>query len=258
MKRGTSQSVLTIVLMNMTVYTALAAMTILGFLLFAPAFLVVKLATNLGTGQIVRLFIWLYGRGWLALVAPFVQFKCENLEENVTGSPSILVLNHLSFFDVYFMGALPISDVTFAIRSWPFNMMWYRPFMDLAEYLDVERMEWEQSLARCSRIFFKGGTVLFFPEAHRSRDGRLGRFHSGPFRLAVETGIALVPLCLTGTDQLLPPGGWLLQPARVAIRALTPIDPRMFSGELAHLELRKFVKGMMAKNIFEMRGETRV
>jgi hypothetical protein len=31
----------------------------------------------------------------------------------------------------------------------------------------------------------------------------------------------------------------------------------MFSGELAHLEIRKFVKGIMARNIAEMRGETR-
>jgi 1-acyl-sn-glycerol-3-phosphate acyltransferase len=257
MKRGTSQSALTIVLMNMTVYTALVAMTILGLLMFAPTFKAVKLATNLGTGRIVRLFIWLYGRGWLALVAPFVRVKCEGFEEYVKRSPRILVLNHLSFFDVYFMGALPFSDVTFAIRSWPFKMMWYRPFMDLAEYLDVERMEWEQSFAKCSKIFFEGGTVLFFPEAHRSKDGRLGRFHSGPFRLAVETGINVVPLCITGTDRLLPPGGWLLQPTRVVIRALRPIDPRVFSGELAHLELRKFVKGMMAENITQMRGETR-
>jgi 1-acyl-sn-glycerol-3-phosphate acyltransferase len=257
MKRGTSQRALTVVLMNVTIYPALVAMTILGILIFAPSLMVVRMATGLETSRIVRLFIWIYGRGWLAIVAPFIRLKCEGFKENLRGCPSILILNHLSFFDTYFMGALPFNDVTFAIRSWPFKMFWYRPFMDLAEYLDVERTGWERTSEKCKQIFAAGGCVLFFPEAHRSRDGRLGRFHSGAFRLAVETGIGLVPLCITGTDRLLPPRRWLLQPTRVRLRALEPVEPQAFSGEFAHIEMRIFVKRMMASSIAQINAGNR-
>jgi len=252
MEIGSKRAALTFVLMNVTVYPALAVMTILGILLFPLAFLMVRITTGLKAGRIVRLFIWLYGKGWLTLAAPFVHVKCEGFKENILGSPSILVLNHLSFFDTYFMGALPFSDVIFAIRSWPFKMFWYRPFMRLAEYIDVERLGWERTRERCKRIFWEGGTVLFFPEAHRSRDGRLGRFYSGAFKLSKETGVGLVPLCITGTDRLLPPGRWLLHPAEVRIRALRRIAPQAFSGEAGHSDMRKFVKSMMAGHIAQM------
>ena len=55
------------------------------------------------------------------------------------------------------------------------------------------------------------------PEAHRSRNGKLGRFYSGAFKVAVETGVPVVPLCITGTDEMLPPGRWWLRPARVCL-----------------------------------------
>ena len=252
MAMGIKGTALISVLMNVTVYPALALMTLLGILLFPPAFLVARITTGLKTGAIVRLFIWLYGRGWLTIAAPFVHVRCEGLKKNITGSPSILVVNHLSFFDTYFMGALPFSNVVFAIRSWPFKMFWYRPFMQLAEYLDVERLGWERTLERTQKIFSEGGSVLFFPEAHRSRDGRLGRFYSGAFRLAKETGVGLVPLCITGTDQLLPPGRRMLHPANVRIRALQRIDPEAFPGEVGHGDMRRFVKDMMAVHIAQM------
>lgn len=252
MEMGSKRAALISVLMNVTVYPALALMTILAILFFPPAFLVARITTRLKAGRIVRLFIWLYGRGWLTIAAPFVHVRCEGLKENITGSPSILVVNHLSFFDTYFMGALPFSNVVFAIRSWPFKMFWYRPFMHLAEYLDVERLGWKRTLERSQKIFSEGGSVLFFPEAHRSRDGRLGRFYSGAFRLAKETGVGLIPVCITGTDQLLPPGGRMLHPANIRIRALQRVEPEAFPGEVGHGDMRRFVKDTMAGHIAQM------
>jgi 1-acyl-sn-glycerol-3-phosphate acyltransferase len=203
----------------------------------------------------MRHFIWLYGRGWMVIVAPFIRFRHQGWEHLQTAQPRILVVNHLSFFDTYCMAMLPFSDVTFAVRTWPFRMILYGFFMRLGDYLDVESADWNEVRARSETVLGSGGHLLFFPEGHRSRDGKLQRFYSGAFRLAVETGTPLVPLCITGTDTLLPPGRLWLAPSKVKLRALQPIDPTSFRGPDGHRELARLVKRRMADNLQEMNSK---
>jgi 1-acyl-sn-glycerol-3-phosphate acyltransferase len=57
------------------------------------------------------------------------------------------------------------------------------------------------------REHLAGGGVLFlFPEGHRSRDGRLGEFQAGGFKLARLLGADLELLRIHGTGALFPPG----------------------------------------------------
>jgi 1-acyl-sn-glycerol-3-phosphate acyltransferase len=73
--------------------------------------------------------------------------------------------------------------------------------------------------------------------------------------LAVETGVKIVPLCITGTNDLWPPGRWWLKPARVKVRALKPLDPAGFTGTSAHRAIQKVVKASMADNLKEMTAQ---
>ena len=95
--------------------------------------------------------------------------------------------------------------------------------------------------------------MLFFPEAHRSRNGKLGRFYSGAFKVSVETGVPIVPLCITGTDEMLPPGKWWLKPAKVCLKALPPVDPSGFPDPSGHMDMRKFVKSVIAESLYQAR-----
>jgi 1-acyl-sn-glycerol-3-phosphate acyltransferase len=243
---------LTAIAMNLTVYPLVALLTLAGILFFLPGLGIWKVVTRWSTGRIVRHFIWFYGRGWIAIMSPFVRFRRQGLSRETPG-PSILVINHLSFFDTYCMALLPVSDIAFAVRAWPFRMIWYGYFMRLAEYLNVESGEWQEISRSAEGIFARGGSVLFFPEGHRSRDGELQHFYSGAFRLAIETGRPVVPLCITGTETLLPPGRFWLRPAAVTLRVLEPVDPAGFPGPDGHARLRKEVKALIAANLEQMR-----
>jgi 1-acyl-sn-glycerol-3-phosphate acyltransferase len=204
-------------------------------------------------GRVVRFWIRVHGKGLLAIVSPFVRFRREGLEG--IPRPSILVANHLSFVDGYCMAALPFHDMAFAVGAWPFKMIWYTPFMRLARYLDVENTGWNDAVALCRQVSSKGGSMLFFPEGHRSRDGRLQPFHSGGFRMAIETGLPLVPLCITGTDVLLPPGSYRLHPAEIRLKALPAFDPAEYGGPGGPARMCKAVRAAMEGAIAEMRHE---
>ncbi len=239
--------------MTVTMYPALIALTVGGILFFPFGFLIWKVSTGWDGARIMRHFIWLYGKAWISLMSPFVRFTREASKATHLDEPCIIVVNHLSFFDTYCMGLLPFSNVAFAVRSWPFKMFWYAPFMRLAGYLDLETIGWEGTLRMSRAILEKGGKILFFPEGHRSRDGRMQRFYSGPFKLAVETNTPILPVCLAGTDVLLPPDRWWLKPATVRLKILPIVSPKDFTGETAHVELRKTVKERMMEQIDLMR-----
>jgi 1-acyl-sn-glycerol-3-phosphate acyltransferase len=244
-----------LVLMNLWCYGLLLFWTLFGILVFPFIFALCRFFLRWSADRLVRWFIWLYGRGWLLLMSPFVHFRREQMSHIEVGKPCLFVINHLSFFDTYCMALLPVHDITFAVRSWPFRMFWYSGFMRLARYLNVEGSSWDETMTSCRNTFANGGAVLFFPEGHRSRDGQLQRFYSGGFKAAISTGVQVIPLCIDGTDRLLPPGRKLLRPCQITLRALAPIDTDDFSDESGHLRLRKLVKKQMASALAEMRAE---
>jgi 1-acyl-sn-glycerol-3-phosphate acyltransferase len=56
------------------------------------------------------------------------------------------------------------------------------------------------------RLIGDGGSLLFFPEGTRSRDGRVGRLRTGAALLAAEHHLPIVPIYLSGTREAMPRG----------------------------------------------------
>lgn len=237
-------------LLSLLFYPLMVAWTLLGILFSPIAGLACKAATGWEIDRVARFLIKVHGRGVIVIVSPFVRLTRERLD--TLRLPCIMVVNHLSFFDGYFMAAMPFHDLTFAVGAWPFRMFWYTAFMRLARYIDVENDPWDDAVATCRRAASKGGAVMFFPEGHRSRTGRLQRFYSGAFRMSVETGLPIVPLLVTGTEVLLPPGSHRLHPAHVRLMALPPVDPAGFTGPNGAKRLCNHVRGLMQKKLKEM------
>ena len=163
-------------------------------------------------------------------------------------------MNHNSFFDTYMLCLLPFIDAHLCLRSWPFKMAWYSLFMRTAEYLDLESSSWEETLANAERVIRSGRYLIIFPEGHRSLTGKPGRFHSGAFKLAVRFKVPISPLCVTGTQTLLPPKRWWVKPARIKMQLLRPVLSDAYHGETAHIEMRKHVRKQMLDAIGQLKS----
>jgi 1-acyl-sn-glycerol-3-phosphate acyltransferase len=87
------------------------------------------------------------------------------------------------------------------------------------------------SLAPLERLLGEGFSLVLFAEGTRSRSGRLGEFRSGAAALATLAQVPLVPVRLSGTAQLMPPGrAWMVAPPEgrthaVTVRFGTPLRP---------------------------------
>jgi 1-acyl-sn-glycerol-3-phosphate acyltransferase len=93
------------------------------------------------------------------------------------------------------------------------EILWYPGIgwcMWLSRYLSVDRRDREsgKALLRDAAATLRGGKdVLFFPEGTRQTDaaaGALGPFKPGAFKLACDTGAAVLPIAMSGARQLMP------------------------------------------------------
>ena len=241
-----------LLLMNVITIPLILLWTITGILLFPLAFIFMKYIMGNSTGRITRTCIWIYGRVWQCILCFFVSFKKTGMEPEKFKTPGIIVVNHRSFFDTYCMNMLPVSNICFAVRAWPFKIFIYSFFMRLAEYLNIETTPWDRTMEITKELLKNGSSILFFPEGHRSRDGDLTRFYSGAFKLALEFNVPIIPVCLTGTETLLPPGRLWLAPSKIIIKVLAPVYPDTFHGDMPHIAFNKHVRNLIKTNLKEM------
>jgi 1-acyl-sn-glycerol-3-phosphate acyltransferase len=81
------------------------------------------------------------------------------------------------------------------------------------------------------RIKEENSTAVTFPEGTRSLTGDLQRFKKGPFIMAIEAGVHVVPTVIDGTFEILPKRGFRLHPQPITLQYGKPVDARRFGHE---------------------------
>jgi len=167
----------------------------------------------------VRKLIRIHG----LIIVKYIPFMAPVTIEDRSGgfeAPVIFAANHCSSVDPYMFGMLPFENAF--ITSWPFKIPIFNKIMKMADYICTED-GWPSINKQGEKLLKKGCSIIVWPEGHRSRDSKLQRFKKGAFQLAYETKKKIIPICITGTYKLLPPGRRFLTPSRVKVIILPPI-----------------------------------
>lgn len=143
--------------------------------------------------------------------------------------PYVVMSNHQSHMDIpVIYAALPLPRLRMVAKTELFRVpLWGRAMRD-AGFVEVDRGDREQSvsaLTGAARQIAGGTSVWIAPEGSRSRDGHLGPLKKGGFHLAKQAGVAILPVAISGTYQVLPPHGRAAQhDQRVKVVIGAPID----------------------------------
>lgn len=237
-----------LILANIWMYGVLCPATLALLLLFAP-WVALAAAAGRPLKTTARKGIWIYGRLCAIAASPAVKIQVNDATALRRIPAAVIVSNHQSFYDTYLLGAQDADNVGMLIKGWPFQkLFFFRPLMRLAGYIETGNEPIERTLARCREELSTGGHLMGFPEGTRSGDGGLGRFHSGLFALAVETGVKVVPMVIHDSHAILPKGSRLFRPGTVHVEFLPPVDTASFAGEtIPHIALRRHVRALMAE-----------
>jgi 1-acyl-sn-glycerol-3-phosphate acyltransferase len=132
-----------------------------------------------------------------------------------------LLINHVNLFDPfvlyatipqYFRGLEFESHFRIPIYGWMMKRFGNVPVPDTNRPSDLKRM-WRLTQAALD----SGVSLAVFPEGQRTRDGRVGPFKDGVFRMAMKFGTPIIPVSVVGAFEFNKKTGWLLQPGTITV-----------------------------------------
>jgi 1-acyl-sn-glycerol-3-phosphate acyltransferase len=200
--------------------------TVVALLVWPPVVALVLLVTfpfdrnRAVAGRLLRLCGAFVSRSF-----PFWRIRIEGRWPAAKGA-YVVVANHQSFLDIFVLSNLPHEMKWLAKRSL-FQIPWIGWAFYLVGDIAVERGDAASAaevMVKARRYLAQGMSVMIFPEGTRSRDGQMLPFKAGAFKLALDAGVPILPIAISGTAQGMPKGSPWVRPTKIVVRILDPVS----------------------------------
>jgi 1-acyl-sn-glycerol-3-phosphate acyltransferase len=205
-----------------------------GFIiLFAPRYIAARLLAADVTVTFQRLnarfYHWFFVL--LRLLVPGCEWQVDERTKSIRGA--VVMANHISYLDPILLISFFPRHTTIAKRRL-FRIPLYGRMLRLSGYLpsSADGSLAEVMLTRMEQmpeLFAAGGNLFVFPEGTRSRDGKIGDFNAGAFKIARMCKVPIDVLYMQNTARLFRPGRFLFDTRSantVRVEHLTRIQPR--------------------------------
>lgn len=157
--------------------------------------------------------------------------------------PFLYMFNHQSMFD----GFLLVGGINHYVTGVGANKQFAYPIWGqiVKRYgiIPIRRSELKQainSLDLLEKAIRKGTTCLISPEGTRTLDGAMNRFKKGPFHVAKNTGVTIVPIGIIGAFRAKPKNDWRFSPGKIRVRFGEPVSHRQYQ-DMTMEELRDYI-----------------
>ena len=189
--------------------------------------------------------------------------KVEGLEHVPSSGPVILASNHLAVMDSFFLPLVVRRRITFLAKSEYFTGSglkgWFiRWFFTAAGQVPIDRSNADTAQAAldtAERVLGQGKLLGMYPEGTRSPDGRLYKGKTGLGRLALQTGVPVIPVAMIGTNVVNPPGTTMLRFGRVTVRFGEPMDFSRFEGLAGNRFIERAVTDEVIYELMGLSGQ---
>jgi len=162
----------------------------------------------------------------VATLNPLWRFRTEGPAPADPRRPYVVVSNHESFTDILLISHLP-WEMKWLSKAELFRVPILGWMMQLAGDVPVKRgfgPSAIEAMARCREILQQKVSVMIFPEGTRSTTADLLPFKDGAFRLAIEAGVPILPLAVSGTSTALRKHDWRFGRSTATVRVLEPVE----------------------------------
>ncbi len=169
-------------------------------------------------------------RGWSRAVLRLagVSVRVEGAANLASDGALIIVANHESWFDVWaLVGCLPIN-ARFAAKKELERVPLFGRAWRACGHMSIDRADSAtaiESLIQAGlQIKVEALHMVMFAEGTRCSDGALHPFKKGPFVIAIQGGIPIVPVGLVGSRRIMPKGSFRTRKGAITVRVGEPIS----------------------------------
>jgi len=175
-----------------------------------------------------RLFMW---GAWAGVWITGVRVVTEGLDRLDPARSYIFMSNHVSNLDPPIQIPLIPRRTSVMVKKELFKVPILGRAMRMGSLVPVDRGNRDagiEAVASAKSVIDQGVNMTIYIEGKRSFDGKLLPFKKGPFYLAVECGVPVVPVTITGTHYAMPKGRFAIKPGLVKVIFYPPIEPTDF------------------------------
>ena len=232
--------------------------TIIGGLIFGIYMLLFYLNTigynrvkAKGTQEDVDKFMFKIGKCWARNTLKITGTTVEiHGEENVVDGPCLFVSNHQSYMDIPIIVSIAKSHLGFVAKKElaevPLFGIWIKRTRSL--FLDRENTrEAIKVILEGVNYLKEGHSLCIFPEGTRSKSNNVGSFKKGSLKLALKSGVPIVPVTIDGAYKILEENN-RLRKAHVIVTVDKPIYTEGMTKEEQN-DLIDEIKSKIVKNL---------
>ena len=160
-----------------------------------------------------------------------VRVKTVGLDQLDRSRTYIFMSNHVSNIDPPLLIPLIPERTSVMAKQELFSYPILGKAMRMASLVPVDRGNRDAGIAAvraAEEVVKQGIHMTIYVEGHRSFDGKLLPFKKGPFYLAEQSGVPVVPVTIVGTHFVMPKGRFSIKPGMVTLVFHKPIEPAEF------------------------------
>jgi len=199
--------------------------------LAAPVAALVGFPWTFITGDIRLLYRMFMIGAWNGVRLTGVRVKTEGLDKLDPARTYIFMSNHISNLDPPITIPLIPRRSSVMVKKELFSYPILGRAMLMGSLVPVDRGNRDagiEAVRAAKQVVKQNLNMIIYVEGKRSFDGRLLPFKKGPFYLAMECGVPVVPLTIVGTHQVMPKGRFAIKPGTVTVMFHPPIEPKDF------------------------------
>jgi 1-acyl-sn-glycerol-3-phosphate acyltransferase len=170
---------------------------------------------------------------WGRTLLRFTRIPVEVLgrEHLQPGQAYVYAANHRSSFDIFVLISELPGKFLWVAKHTLFRIPVFGWALHRMGSVPVNRdnlHEAVKSLNRAAAIVQSGVSMIIFPEGTRGTTGELLPFKKGVFVMAIKAGQPIVPVSISGTRAIQPPGSFRVHPGPIRVVISPPIAPEDF------------------------------
>jgi 1-acyl-sn-glycerol-3-phosphate acyltransferase len=157
--------------------------------------------------------------------------KVEGRRPDKNGQPYLYLFNHESLMDAFMLGGSVKHYITAVGAEYQFSYPIWGTLARRHGAIPIKRDKLTKaiySLDKAEEAIRKGISFIISPEGTRTLSGQLGEFKKGPFHVALNTGVTIVPVALMGAYEAKKKTDWRLSPGILTIRFGEPITANQY------------------------------